>query len=729
MKTYILTLFVLSASIRSVKSDFPSDCQPNRIKGEPCYVFSSFAANFSDAEAHCRNNGGLLVIVKTEEVQEEIVKLISSSNDYLIHSWVWIGISNRNSEEDYIYSDGSKMAGVDYRNWASGQPRDLYMSSDESNQACIFISPYTFEWYNDRCTKENRFICQFLECNIYDITVKNGKYDECHSNYLMPVGSTILMQCQEGYILKGKADIKCEDVDKWSHMPECLKGCSLPPSFPNANLAAMKDHYVIGNTALYACEEGYVSKTNPERSHFIITCSSNSKWTPPESGCANVKIYSIKGVEVMTNDFVKLSCDVQKQSNKSSGLYTWLKDSIDLSNTQLEYNLDSTGDLILYENSTENISGLYTCFAIGKILIPGATVYDVKRTGDNRCDDIFSSNKETHYIYKEGAAALLQCPHPSSYSGFHWFKDGEFYPLNDEHVLYPDGSLYIRHVKFSDQGTYTCMMTLKDTFCTKNITAEVKVITTTGSICGKPSTSTLHPWTVSLWWKDEIAPFCYGALIYENWVLTTAQCLSGLYRKRKLNIFVRFGSDPMKDISSGGNLVNDIIDIPVITVKIHPLYSKKMSVNDVGFVKLKEPVQFSSTIRPICVPEIDITAKIPCVEKPPLTGLASGWGKLERNNIEGITLKEENMTLIPHGVCFPTETHYMDKVLCFKKTNGTLETFAGDHGSPLEVLWNDRVYLLGVLSWGSRISQLGEYDYYTKVSSYFPWISSFLEEE
>lgn len=374
----------------------------------------------------------------------------------------------------------------------------------------------------------------------------------------------------------------------------------------------------------------------------------------------------------------------------------------------------------------ETTMGQYICFQNNQRLIPATMGFDLKLKPES-CPP--SDEKTDILIFQEGSSALLTCPHTASETDFKWFKDGQRHYQQSDQILFPDGSLYIDALQYSDQGLYVCQIFKKDSLCERNHTLDVTVLVSSKSICGQIETEHPHPWAVSLWQDDEIAPLCYGTLIHESWVVTSAQCLSGFYRKKKLNVYVRFTDTriiPGYDPRTPSKFQN----IKVKAVKIHPKFSKKMYVNDVGLVQLVHPVNFTNSVRPICLTETDLTLKTPCDRSPPISGTVAGWGPLESNEDEQLVILHEFMSVVTshNSGCFSTDHSYFEKIICASKTNETNTTLAGDTGSPFEVLWKDRNYLLGVYSWGERSVLLGDHDYFTKISDYVPWMNGFTGE-
>jgi len=95
------------------------------------------------------------------------------------------------------------------------------------------------------------------------------------------------------------------------------------------------------------------------------------------------------------------------------------------------------------------------------------------------------------------------------------------------------------------------------------------------------------PYQVALTnYHDKGVPFCGGALISTNYVLTSAQCVSG---KSAGNILVVVGEHNYQVIGDG----EDYYDVQ--NIAIHPSYDPAVShTNDLALLRLLYPVNISS---------------------------------------------------------------------------------------------------------------------------------------
>lgn len=713
-------------------SKWPAGCQKNGIiNNELCYISSSERSSYLSAVSECTRLGGTLAMMKNSLIQALLAETFRKTQS---SSQFWAGINDHQLEGTFRYYDGTVLG--QFRPWKQNEPDNGIPPNgryfDYEPEDCVMVNSQEV-WVDEKCRYEYYYACEFkrdhVPCNTQLINIPNAEYQHCHTDQMLPHGSFIPIHCQEGFVLVGQNNVTCLLDGEWSSAPQCVQGCISPNALPHATIFNKKDTYVLGEKLIYGCNEGYVTGINQQTTHSKITCNINGKWIPQNAGCSLQEKYTIGLMEVERENSIRLPCVTTIESKSSENndediSYFWLKNSEDITKTLMDYSIDQTGTLMI-NNMSEEAVGQYICFIANEQLTPAMMGFDVKLKPDS-CPPC--SNQTEAVTFWEGSTSVFKCPHTSSDTHFTWFKNQQRYYVHDEQTLFPDGSLYTTALQYFDSGRYTCQMMKKDSFCKCNHTIDVTVRVSAASACGIVNPEYPHPWAVSLWHRGEIAPFCYGSLINELWVVTSAQCLAGFHRKKRLNVYVRFShSNTNNSINRNYSRLN-YNDIPVKAAKIHPRFSKNMHINDIGILQLLRPVYFTNSIRPICLTEKDLTKVQPCDRLTVINGTVVGWGLLDKNNYEELIMINDSMSVeLVSGVCFSTNYSYLSKLICSKKMEGTESTLAGDAGSPFEVLWKDRYYLLGVYSWGERAALMGEHDYFTKISDYFDWLKSFVE--
>uniref|UniRef100_G3N750 C-type lectin domain-containing protein n=1 Tax=Gasterosteus aculeatus aculeatus TaxID=481459 RepID=G3N750_GASAC len=92
-----------------------------------CFRFIPREMTWGKAEKNCLSLGGHLASVHSVLEYHDIQKAIISSSFH--HPSTWIGGSDAQEENQWIWSDGTRF---DYTNWANGEPNNL-----RGHQNCI----------------------------------------------------------------------------------------------------------------------------------------------------------------------------------------------------------------------------------------------------------------------------------------------------------------------------------------------------------------------------------------------------------------------------------------------------------------------------------------------------------------------------------------------------------------------------------------------------------------
>ena len=132
-----------------------------------------------------------------------------------------------------------------------------------------------------------------------------------------------------------------------------------------------------------------------------------------------------------------------------------------------------------------------------------------------------------------------------------------------------------------------------------------------------------YPWMVkvSIWYNDHYkVELCGGSIISKTVVMTAAHCVKS--RKGIVAKFVR--------ISVGHSNLNsnEIVDIVVEAIKIHPQYAGKITwwENDIALLQLSKELQFKKSIQPIDLPNQNYTDAV-LLDTSKTKLIAAGWGR------------------------------------------------------------------------------------------------------
>ena len=243
---------------------------------------------------------------------------------------------------------------------------------------------------------------------------------------------------------------------------------------------------------------------------------------------------------------------------------------------------------------------------------------------------------------------------------------------------------------------------------------------------GNESIPHSRPWSVGL----AGCRFCSGTLISPRHVLTAAHCAGNDYD-------VWLGKhDCSKQVERGSK------KIKVQNVTKHPDYwfDGYVSTHDIAILTLEEPVRFSTTILPACLP-------FPNHVRYPkgytnLTATAAGWG-ITWDTGDQDKLNEVDLTVLPIELCqytkwakehekeigFPEGLSFINDsyALCAGEYEAKEEYTGiqrGDSGGALIIKNNESSVTIGVAAMAPLHNEYPEEPYfiYTDVKKFLPWI-------
>ncbi|XP_072319567.1 uncharacterized protein [Eucyclogobius newberryi] len=117
-----------------------------------CYYTSATKKNWKNSRDYCKNKGGDLAVITSQEEMGFINKLYSSDKE------VWIGLSDDGTEGHWTWVDGTPLS-PNATFWGNGQPN----SYDGRNQDCVEFwhrATGEGEWNDESCKIEQYWICE-----------------------------------------------------------------------------------------------------------------------------------------------------------------------------------------------------------------------------------------------------------------------------------------------------------------------------------------------------------------------------------------------------------------------------------------------------------------------------------------------------------------------------------------------------------------------------------------
>jgi len=227
-----------------------------------------------------------------------------------------------------------------------------------------------------------------------------------------------------------------------------------------------------------------------------------------------------------------------------------------------------------------------------------------------------------------------------------------------------------------------------------------------------PEASSTAPWVASIWYTKNINQqkqfLCTGSLIRADIIITAAHCTfdKGFY-------WVKLGSDTLDS------------DAPLLEVAgtwKDTRYSKKTITNDLGLLKLTDPVV---GIRPVAIPTPAQIAKVTKLTKFRMYG----WG-VDQNREPAKFLRTANLDLQDAAAKRAYGSGFKPEVMLaggryIKAERIYAGGCNGDSGGPLMGVVDGKQVLVGLTSWGSAHGcDRGKPTIFTRVSYYLKNISN-----
>lgn len=216
--------------------------------------------------------------------------------------------------------------------------------------------------------------------------------------------------------------------------------------------------------------------------------------------------------------------------------------------------------------------------------------------------------------------------------------------------------------------------------------------------------------------------FLWGILISSCWVLSAAHCFQERYPPHQLKVVL---GRTYREVP--GEKEQKFEVEKYIT---HKEFDDDTYNNDIALLKLQSDslhcAQESDAVRTACLPEADL--QLPDWTECEL----SGYGKHEASSpFYSERLKEAHVRLYPSSRC--TSRHLFNKtitnnMLCAGDTRSggnqanLHDACQGDSGGPLVCMKDNRMTLVGIISWGIGCGQKDVPGIYTKVTNYLDWI-------
>jgi len=260
----------------------------------------------------------------------------------------------------------------------------------------------------------------------------------------------------------------------------------------------------------------------------------------------------------------------------------------------------------------------------------------------------------------------------------------------------------------------------------------VKLNKNTRIIGGTEAKAHSWPWLATLNTDSDDSGGCGASLIRVNdkdeksyILVTAAHCVT-----RNMDTTPEASDVEQYSVVAGNHLMNEFdkgeIRRSISQIRFHPQFklTPDTAANDLALIKLGQPISFSDTIRPICLPAA--SAELPVGK----TCFVAGWGHSGDNSDSDRLQQLLNVPLLP-DICKQAWTvSYSEKTqICAQSLNPSKSNACnGDSGGMFACQEKTGGWTLyGVTSFGDN-ECIGKPGVYTRVSAFTDWIAKNVKE-
>uniref|UniRef100_T1KRU4 Peptidase S1 domain-containing protein n=1 Tax=Tetranychus urticae TaxID=32264 RepID=T1KRU4_TETUR len=237
------------------------------------------------------------------------------------------------------------------------------------------------------------------------------------------------------------------------------------------------------------------------------------------------------------------------------------------------------------------------------------------------------------------------------------------------------------------------------------------------------------PWQVSIRRQSPIrgdfVHICGGSIISDQWVLTAAHCVKGVYES---NFLVVANASKLSD-SIERNLSHRISKIIV-----HPNYDEETNANDISLIKLETKLDLGKSyghMVPVCLPK-PFNGQGQFNNKDSINFVTvSGWGSTDEDGSNSINLLATEVAMVEMESCNSTYRGNIPKgFICAGLFEGGKDSCQGDSGGPMIYRdSNNRAHQIGIVSWGEGCGRKGIPGVYVDVNYYVDWINTVVKSK
>ncbi|XP_012332408.2 suppressor of tumorigenicity 14 protein [Aotus nancymaae] len=223
------------------------------------------------------------------------------------------------------------------------------------------------------------------------------------------------------------------------------------------------------------------------------------------------------------------------------------------------------------------------------------------------------------------------------------------------------------------------------------------------------------PWQVSLHALGQ-GHICGASLISPSWLVSAAHCYIDDRGFRY--------SDPTQWTAFLGlhdqskRSAPEVQERGLKRIISHPSFNDFTFDYDIALLELEQPVEYSSAVRPICLP--DASHVFPAGKAIWVTG----WGHTQYGGTGALILQKGEIRVINQTTCESLLPQQITpRMMCVGVLSGGVDSCQGDSGGPLSSVEADgRIFQAGVVSWGDGCAQRNKPGVYTRLPLFRDWI-------